>query len=60
MVLRLLRVRQLSPGVAPSINEDGTPLTDLAGYKIYYGTASGNYTNNVDAGNVTSYAFHET
>ena len=43
--------------VAPSINEDGTPLTDLAGYKIYYGTASGNYTNNVDAGNVTTYAF---
>jgi len=43
--------------VAPSINEDGTPLTDLAGYKIYYGTASGNYTQNVDAGNVTTYAF---
>ena len=43
--------------VAPSINEDGTPLTDLAGYKIYYGTASGNYTHNVDAGNVTTYAF---
>jgi len=27
---------------APSTNEDGTPLTDLAGYKIYYGTATGN------------------
>lgn len=23
---------------------------DLAGYKVYYGTASGNYTNNVDIG----------
>ena len=44
--------------VAPSTNEDGTPLTDLAGYKIYYGTASGNYTQNVDAGNVTTYAFN--
>ena len=43
--------------VAPSTNEDGTPLTDLAGYKIYYGTASGNYTQNIDAGNVTTYAF---
>jgi hypothetical protein len=22
--------------IAPTTNEDGTPLTDLAGYKIYY------------------------
>ena len=42
---------------APSTNEDGTPLTDLAGYKIYYGTATGNYTYIVDAGNVTTYTF---
>ena len=42
---------------APSTNEDGTPLTDLAGYKIYYGIASGNYTQYVDAGNVTTYTF---
>ncbi len=27
----------------------------LAGYKIYYGTASGRYTNSVDVGNVTTY-----
>src|SRR3972149_2470938 len=39
----------------PTTNTDGTPLTDLAGYKIYYGTTSGNYTSNIDAGNVTSY-----
>src|SRR4030042_2350369 len=39
----------------PSTNEDGTPLTDLAGFKIYYGTASGNYTQNIDVGNVTTY-----
>ena len=44
--------------VAPSTNEDGTPLTDLAGYKIYYGTASGIYTQNVDTGNVTTYTFN--
>ena len=42
---------------APSTNEDGTPLTDLAGYKIYYGTAPGNYTQNIDVGNVTTYTF---
>jgi hypothetical protein len=28
---------------------------DLAGYKIYWGTASRTYTNNVDVGNVTTY-----
>ncbi len=39
----------------PTTNADGTPLTDLAGYKIYYGTESGNYTNHLDVGNVTTY-----
>jgi plastocyanin len=29
---------------APSQNVDGTPLTDLAGYVIYWGTNSRNYT----------------
>lgn len=28
---------------APTTNADGTPLTDLAGYRIYYGTAPGVY-----------------
>lgn len=42
---------------APTTNSDGSALTDLAGYKIYYGTVSGNYTQQVDAGNVTSYTF---
>lgn len=41
--------------LAPSINEDGTPLTDLAGYKIYYGTVSGTYTKNLDVGNVNTF-----
>jgi hypothetical protein len=34
---------------------DGSPLTDLAGYKLYYGTTSGSYTGSIDVGNVTSY-----
>ena len=33
---------------------DGSP-SDLAGYKIYYGNSSGNYTNSIDVGNVTTY-----
>lgn len=42
---------------APTQNEDATPLTDLAGYKIYYGKASGNYTDQVRIDNpgVTTY-----
>jgi hypothetical protein len=40
---------------APTTNSDGTPLTDLAGYYVYYGTASGVYGIPVDAKNVTTY-----
>lgn len=32
----------------PTENEDGTPLTDLAGYRLYYGATSGDYTAQVD------------
>ncbi len=42
---------------APTLNEDGTPGT-ARGYKIYYGTSSGNYTTTVSEatiGNNTSY-----
>lgn len=39
---------------APTSNTDGSPITDLAGYKIYYGTVSGNYTASIDVGNTTS------
>ncbi len=35
--------------------DDGTPLTDLAGYTVYYGTYPGNYSHSVDVGNVTQY-----
>ncbi|MCK4704662.1 MAG: fibronectin type III domain-containing protein [Gammaproteobacteria bacterium] len=36
--------------VAPSEREDNTPilLSEIAGYKVYYGTAPGLYTNSVD------------
>lgn len=32
----------------PTTNADGTTLDDLVGYKIYYGTSSGNYTEMID------------
>ena len=34
----------------PTLNTDGTPLTDLAGVKAYYGTTSGEYAHHIDAG----------
>lgn len=42
---------------APTQNADGSPLTDLAGYRIYYGTASGDYTETIriNSAGVTSY-----
>ncbi len=42
---------------APTLNENGTALTNLAGYKIYFGEASGNYPNTIEIDNpsVTTY-----
>ena len=42
---------------APTLNDDGTPLVDLAGYKIYYGKSSGSYTDQIRIDNpgLTSY-----
>ncbi len=40
---------------SPSTNADGSPLRDLAGYKLYYGTKTRRYTRSIDVGNVQSY-----
>lgn len=37
--------------VPPTENSNGTPITDLAGYKIHYGTASANYSQTVSISN---------
>lgn len=34
---------------APTTNADGTPLADLAGYRVLYGTQAGTYTQSVAA-----------
>ncbi|MGD8353521.1 MAG: fibronectin type III domain-containing protein [Pseudomonadota bacterium] len=39
---------------APTTNEDGSVLDDLAGYKLYYGTSSGSYSNVLDVGSYTN------
>lgn len=35
----------------PTQNTDGSELTDLAGYRIYYGTASASYTQTIEVAN---------
>jgi hypothetical protein len=41
----------------PTLNIDGSPLANLAGYKIYWGMSPGNYTNSITLNNpgLTSY-----
>lgn len=40
---------------APLTKTDSTALNDLGGYKVHYGTSTGNYTRSIDVGNVTTY-----
>lgn len=39
---------------APTKNTDGTSVTDLAGYHIYYGTNAGQLTKSIDVSGATS------
>jgi putative Ig domain-containing protein len=41
----------------PTTRTDGTPLTTLAGFRIYYGSAAGNYPNTISVPNpgITTY-----
>ncbi len=41
--------------IPTTTNADGSQLTDLAGYRIYYGTSSGQYTSSIDVGNTTAF-----
>jgi hypothetical protein len=36
---------------SPALNLDGTPLTDLAGFKVYWGTTLGSYAYSAKVGN---------
>lgn len=38
----------------PTTNADGTTLTDLTGYKVYYGTSTGTYNSILDVGNAST------
>ena len=45
---------------APTTNIDGSPLTDLSGYKVYWGAVSGTYTGVKDVLNVTTVNIAQT
>jgi len=39
---------------APETDASGSTLNNLAGYKIYYGMSSNNYTRSIDVGSLTN------
>lgn len=43
----------------PTTKADGTPLTDITGYKIYYGLTSQTYDFTKTVSNQTTYAILE-
>jgi hypothetical protein len=43
--------------VAPTANTNGSALTNLAGYKIYYGTASKQYTSTISVSNPATLSY---
>ena len=57
--LRRFRIRVVAFGTEqvtlawqpPTYNEDGTPLIDLAGHRIYWGTIKGEYSDSIDVDN---------
>lgn len=57
LALLLSPVQALSgPGNFVTLAWDRSPDSSVAGYRIYYGAASGNYTNSIVVGNVTTNA----
>jgi hypothetical protein len=44
--------------IPPTENEDGSPLTDLAGYRIYYGMLPGEYTETVELDSAAGMTSH--
>jgi hypothetical protein len=42
------------PGYSVDLAWDRSPSPEVTGYRVYYGVASGNYTNSVVVGNVTT------
>jgi hypothetical protein len=55
IIIFLLFLNNKSYSAQVALAWDPSNQSDLKGYKIYYGTVSGNYQWTIDAGNVTNY-----
>ena len=44
----------------PTLNDDGSALTDLAGFNVKYGTSSNHYTNTINVPNAAATAYTVT
>jgi hypothetical protein len=55
LALIFLFCSNYGPAADVKLAWDANTETILSGYKLYWGTASGNYSNNIDVGNVTTY-----
>lgn len=53
-LLLLASAAQVRASTSITLAWDPSPSPSVAGYRVYYGGASGNYTNNITVGNVTS------
>jgi hypothetical protein len=55
IILSVLGLSQIALAAQIRLAWDPNTESDLAGYKIYYGTSSRTYTNSIDVENVTTY-----
>jgi fibronectin type III domain protein len=46
--------------VPPTLNTDGTPVTTLTGYHIYYGTSAGALTQSIPVSGATTASYEIT
>ena len=42
---------------APSLNTDGTALTDVSGFRVYYGTTASNLSKSADAAGASTRSY---
>jgi len=54
----LLALPQVGSAAQVTLAWDANAESDVAGYKVYYGTASGKYTHSINVGNVTQATLH--
>ena len=42
---------------APSLNTDGSALTDVSGFRVYYGTSAGNLSKSADVAGASTRSY---